>query len=161
MGTSSAKGRFVKVKNLNVYSGIVKWVFAAVAITAITACAAPKPTLAPGEEAVFKMRESSEGLIPLTGSEIEGLFKGRSFKTVSGNRTWAFGDNGIIDIRATDGSWEILGEEWKLDGDLLCHSLGESYFPCVPVYAVDGVYRFGTIGSDKLEPWGMIPRAQR
>ena len=161
MGTFRKKGRFDLVGNFKATNGFIKWVYVVVAITAITACAAPKPTLAPGEEAVFKMRSSSEGLIPLSAGEIDGLFRGRSFKTVSGKRTWAFGENGIIDIRATDGSWEILGEEWKLDGDLLCHSLGATYFPCVPVYAVDGVYRFGIEGSSELEPWGMIPRAQR
>jgi len=107
------------------------------------------------------MRSSSEGLIPLSGVEIDDLFRGRSFKSVSGTRTWNFGENGIIDIRATDGSWEILGEEWKLDGDLFCQTLGSSYTPCVPVYAVDGVYRFGVEGTQKLEPFGMIPRAQR
>jgi len=149
---------------LNDPSGIVNWLATFVVIstiTAITACGAPKPKLAPGEEAVFKMRSSSEGLIPLSGGEIDSLFRGESFKAVSGDRTWVFGNNGVIDIKATDGSWEILGEEWKLDGDLLCQSLGEVYFHCVPVYAVDGVYRFGNVNSTQLEPWGMIPSAQR
>ena len=147
--------------NFKTHSSIAKWVSTFVVIAAITACAAPKPRLAPGEEAVYTLRSSSEGLIPLSGGEIDDLFRGKTFKSVNGERTWVFGENGIIDIRATDGSWEILGEEWKLDGDLFCQTLGTTYTPCVPVYAVDGVYRFGIEGSKELEPSGMIPREQR
>jgi len=138
----------------------MKYLLALIGVVAITACSAPKPKLAPGEEPFYKMRHDNDGLIPLKGSEIDSLFTGKRFRNIDGLWFWVFGLNGVSDITAADKTWEITGQRYSIEGDKLCRSLGDAY-PCVDIYAVDGVYRFAKEDSDALEPWAIVPFSQR
>ena len=116
------------------------------------ACAFNSGTQAP----VYTTRHTNEGLIALSGVEINQMFTGSAFQSQAGEWTWVFGAGGTAHARAFDGSWEIKDQKWEIDGDKLCRDLDGAY-PCVAVYAVDGVIRFGIQDSNGLEPWAIIP----
>lgn len=125
-----------------------------VAIAIISACAtAPSNNTHSG----YKSRLTNDGLVPLTGSEIETLFRGKNFRTPDGGWTWDFKSDGLADAKARDGSWQTIDQRWSVEGDKLCRSLKEKY-PCVSIYQADEVIRFGKVDSNKLETWVIVPK---
>jgi len=105
----------------------------------------------------YKDRLTSDGLTPLTGAEIETMFRGNSFKTPDGAWTWEFGEDGLAQANARDGSWQTKDQRWSVEGDTLCRSIKEAY-PCVSIYEADGVIRFGKAKSANLETWAIVSR---
>ena len=120
----------------------------------VTACAASGT--GPDGKAAFRSRATTDGLVPLSGPEIEQMFRGTAFRSHGGEWTWVFGARGTAHARAFDGSWEIKDQKWEIDGDKLCRE-NEGAYPCVSIYAVDGVIRFGVEGTTNLERWAIVP----
>ena len=108
----------------------------------------------------YKSRTTSEGLVAMSGVEINDMFRGTAFQSHAGEWTWVFGVGGTAHSRAYDGSWEVKDQKWDVDGNKLCRDVDGAY-PCVAIYAVDGVIRFGMADSNELEPWAIVPYVDR
>ena len=123
--------------------------------TLLSSCATSGPS-----GPAYKSRTTSEGLVAMSGVEINNMFRGTAFQSHGGEWTWVFGVGGTAHARAFDGSWEIKDQKWDVDGDNLCRDVDGAY-PCVAIYAVDGVIRFGMADSNELEPWAIVPYTDR
>lgn len=104
----------------------------------------------------YRGRATAEGLVPLSAPELKETFTGTAFKSHGGEWTWVFGAYGTAHARAYNGAWEIKDQKWGIEGDELCRDV-EGTYTCVPVYAVDGVLRFGKVGTTDLERWAILP----
>ena len=131
-----------------------KWslVVLTVSVLLVTACASSTQSSGPA----YRARATTTGLVPLSGPEIEQMFKGTAFKSHGGEWTWVFGARGTAHARAYDGAWEIKDQKWGIEGDKLCRDV-EGTYSCVSVYAIDGVIRFGVDGTSDLERWAIVP----
>lgn len=123
-----------------------------VSVLLITACATSNGSNGPA----YRNRATTEGLVPLSGPEIQEMFTGTAFKSHGGEWTWVFGARGTAHARAYDGAWEIKEQKWGIEGDKLCRDVDGKY-PCVSIFAVDGVIRFGVDGTTDLERWAIVP----
>ena len=131
-----------------------KWslVVLTVSVLLVTACASSNQSNGPA----YRARATTTGLVPLSAPEIEQMFRGTAFKSHGGEWTWVFGAHGTAHARAYDGAWEIKEQKWSIEGDKLCRDVDDKY-PCVSIYAVDGVIRFGVDGTTDLERWAIVP----
>jgi len=99
----------------------------------------------------------NDGLVPLSAAEIEATFSGKLFEDVSGGWTWSFGENGLAESRAKDGSWGHTDQKWSVEGDKLCRSIKAEY-PCVNIYKVGSSILFGKADSSELETWAITAK---
>jgi len=144
------------MKMLQVIIALISVVTAAgCGTTAGTYDTGQKPVAA--SEAAYKQRLSDEGLVPLSGSEIDTLLRGNNFQAFDGSWTWDFGEDGLAASVAADGSWNNNSQRWEIQGDKLCRSVRDT-FPCVSIFEADGVVRFGKEGTNQLETWAIVSR---
>jgi len=121
----------------------------------VAGCATtPVATKSITTEPAISKPTTSDGLTPLTTSELSETFTGKSFRAVSGNWTWNFEENGLANSKHKDGSWEHKAQDWTIEDGKLCRSRGEAY-PCVNIYKVGDVIYFGLPDSDELEDWAI------